>query len=61
MIQSCSDVIFICVQFQLYTLLEFDSQHNGVPMAWVIMSRSMTSDIAKWMETLLLKVQMGML
>lgn len=61
MIQSCSDVIFICVQFQLYTLLAFDSQHNGVPVAWVIMSRSMTSDISKWMETLLLKVRMGML
>ena len=49
------------MQFQLYTLLAFDSQRNGVPVAWVLMSRSMTLDIAKWMETLLLKVRMGML
>ena len=61
MIQSCSDAIFICVHFQLYTLLAFDPQHNGVPVAWVIMSKSMTSDISKCMETLLLKVRMGML
>lgn len=49
------------MQFQLYTLLTFDSQHNGVRVAWVLMSRSMTSDITKWMEMLLLKVRMGML
>ena len=49
------------MQFQLYTLLAFDSQHNVVPVAWVIMLRSMSSDIYKWMETLLLKVRMGML
>ncbi len=49
------------MQFQLYTLLAFDSQHNGVPIAWVIMSRSTTLDIMRWMETLLLKVRMGML
>ena len=61
MIQSYSDVIFICVQFQLYTLLAFDPQHNGVPVAWVIMLRSMTLNIGKWMETLLLKVHMCML
>ena len=61
MIQASNDVLFICMQFQLYTLLAFDSQHNGVPIAWVVMSRSMTSDISKWMETLLIKVHMGML
>jgi hypothetical protein len=48
------------MHFQLYILLAFDFQHNGVPMAWVLMSRSMTFDIAKWME-ILLKVHMVML
>lgn len=61
MIQASNDVLFIYMQFQLYTLLAFDSQHNGVLVAWVFMLTSMTSDISKWMETLLLKVRMGML
>ena len=46
------------MQFQPYTLFTFESQHSGVPIAWVLMSIFMTSVISKWMETLLLKVYM---
>ncbi|XP_059075214.1 uncharacterized protein LOC131053458 [Cryptomeria japonica] len=46
------------MKFQLYTMLIFDSKHMGVPVAWVIMSRSYAHDIAYWMHILLQRVHM---
>ncbi|GLJ49309.1 hypothetical protein SUGI_1042260 [Cryptomeria japonica] len=46
------------MKFQLYTMLVFDSKHMGVPVAWVIMSRSCAHDIAYWMHILLQRVHM---
>eukprot|EP01018_Ginkgo_biloba_P007421 Gb_19559 [translate_table: standard] len=31
--------------YQLYTLMVFDKQQNGLPIAWVISSHDRTSDI----------------
>eukprot|EP01018_Ginkgo_biloba_P041026 Gb_33026 [translate_table: standard] len=39
--------------YQLYTLMVFDKQQNGLPIAWVISSRDRTSDIKIWMSALI--------
>ena len=45
-------VIWI-LQYQLYTLVAFDGQQNGVPIAWVVSSRNTSSDIVSWLEVLM--------
>jgi len=40
-------------QYQLYTLVVFDAQQSGVPVAWVLSSRNTTEDIALWLEQLM--------
>ena len=40
------------MQYQLYTLMVFDKNQNGVPIAWVISSRNTTNDIKKCLSTL---------
>eukprot|EP01018_Ginkgo_biloba_P033481 Gb_07967 [translate_table: standard] len=39
--------------YQLYTLMVFDKQQNGLPIAWVISSRDKTSDIKIWLSALI--------
>ncbi|XP_057842917.1 uncharacterized protein LOC131052308 [Cryptomeria japonica] len=39
-------------EYQLYTLLAFDSHENGVPVAWVVTSRNSTADITSWLQVL---------
>jgi len=40
-------------QYQLYTLVAFDAQQSGVPVAWVVASRNTTQDIALWLDRLM--------
>jgi hypothetical protein len=37
----------------LYTLVAFDEQQSGVPVAWVVASRNTSHDIALWLEHLM--------
>eukprot|EP01018_Ginkgo_biloba_P032307 Gb_10547 [translate_table: standard] len=39
--------------YQLYTLMVFDKQKNGLPIAWVISSRDKASDIKIWLSALI--------
>eukprot|EP01018_Ginkgo_biloba_P014548 Gb_31390 [translate_table: standard] len=39
--------------YQLYTLMVFDKQQNGLPIAWVISSRDKASDIKIWLSALI--------
>eukprot|EP01018_Ginkgo_biloba_P036576 Gb_15069 [translate_table: standard] len=39
--------------YQLYTLMVFDKQQNGLPIAWVISSLDRTSDIKDWLSALI--------
>eukprot|EP01018_Ginkgo_biloba_P034324 Gb_03471 [translate_table: standard] len=39
--------------YQLYTLMVFDKQQNGLPIAWVISSRDRASDIKEWLSALI--------
>lgn len=41
------------MQYQLYTLLVFDKQQNGIPIAWVVSSRNRSSDISLWLSKLM--------
>lgn len=41
------------MQYQLYTLLIFDKQQSGVPIAWVVSSRNRSSDISLWLSKLM--------
>ena len=41
------------MQYQLYTLLVFDKQQNGIPVAWVVSSRNRSSDISLWFSKLM--------
>ena len=38
------------MQFELYTLLVFDEQEAGVPIAWAISSRNKVEDINEWLS-----------
>ena len=38
------------MQFDLYTLLVFDKQEAGVPVAWAISSRNKVEDINEWLS-----------
>eukprot|EP01018_Ginkgo_biloba_P030133 Gb_11378 [translate_table: standard] len=40
------------LKYPLFTLLVFDTHHNGVLVAWIISSSSSSSDIQSWMEKL---------
>ena len=37
------------VQYELYTLLLFNEQEVGVPIAWAISSRNKVDDIYGWL------------
>lgn len=37
-------------RFELFTLLVFDQNFNGVQVAWIITNRGQACDIAIWME-----------
>ena len=37
------------MQYELYTLLVFDEQEAGVPVAWAISLRSRVEDINEWL------------
>eukprot|EP01018_Ginkgo_biloba_P027921 Gb_24886 [translate_table: standard] len=39
--------------YQLYTLMVFDKQQNGLPIAWVISSCDRASDIKEWLSALI--------
>eukprot|EP01018_Ginkgo_biloba_P003130 Gb_12399 [translate_table: standard] len=39
--------------YQLYTLMVFDKQQNGLPIAWVISSPDKVSDIKIWLSALI--------
>ena len=41
------------MKFQLYTLVTFDEQQSGVPVAWVVASCNTLEDIALWLELLM--------
>eukprot|EP01018_Ginkgo_biloba_P022089 Gb_14053 [translate_table: standard] len=41
--------------YQLYTLMVFDKQQNGLPIAWVISSRDKAFDIKIWLSVLIEK------
>ena len=41
------------MKYQLYTLVAFDEQQSGVPVAWVVASRNTLEDIALWLEHLM--------
>lgn len=41
------------MQYQLYTLLVFDKQQNGIPIAWVVSSRNRSSDISSWLSKIM--------
>ena len=43
------------MKYQLYTLVAFDEQQSGVPVAWVVSSRNTSEDIALWLEHLMHK------
>eukprot|EP01018_Ginkgo_biloba_P024903 Gb_17664 [translate_table: standard] len=43
-------------KLQLFTILAFDEHQNGIPVAWVIMSRATIPDISSWLEMLYHKV-----
>ena len=43
----------VWMQYQLYTLLIFDKQQSGVPIAWVVSSRNRSSDISLWLSKLM--------
>lgn len=36
--------------YRLYTLVAFDEQQSGVPVAWAVASRNTSDDIAIWLE-----------
>ena len=38
------------MQYELYTLLVFDEQEAGVPVAWAISSRNKIEDINEWLR-----------
>eukprot|EP01018_Ginkgo_biloba_P023862 Gb_15783 [translate_table: standard] len=40
------------LKYHLFTLIVFDTHHNGVPVAWIISSSSLANDIQNWMEKL---------
>eukprot|EP01018_Ginkgo_biloba_P032542 Gb_19654 [translate_table: standard] len=40
------------LKYPLFTLLVFDTHHNGLPVAWIISSSSSANDIQSWMEKL---------
>eukprot|EP01018_Ginkgo_biloba_P039418 Gb_32946 [translate_table: standard] len=39
--------------YQLYTLMVFDKQQNGLPIAWVISSHDRASNIKDWLSALI--------
>eukprot|EP00253_Pinus_taeda_P028427 PITA_28427 len=41
--------------YQLYTLVAFDEQQSGVPVAWVVASRNTSDDISIWLEQFMRK------
>ena len=41
------------MKYQLYTLVPFDEQQSGVPVAWVVASRNTSEDIAVWLDHLM--------
>ena len=43
----------VWMQYQLYTLLIFDKQQSGVPIAWVVSSRNRSTDISLWLSKLM--------
>jgi len=43
---------FGALQYQFYTLLAFDSQQSGLPMAWVVTYKNGVDDIDAWLEIL---------
>ena len=45
--------MFCVWQYQLYTLVAFDEQQSGVPVAWVVDFRNTTQDIALWLDLLM--------
>eukprot|EP01018_Ginkgo_biloba_P028672 Gb_13400 [translate_table: standard] len=40
------------LKYPLFTLIVFDTHHNGVIIAWIISSSSSANDIQNWMEKL---------
>eukprot|EP01018_Ginkgo_biloba_P025895 Gb_25490 [translate_table: standard] len=40
-------------EYQLYKLMVFDKQQNGLPIVWVISSRDKASDIKIWLSALI--------
>ncbi|KAH9301056.1 hypothetical protein KI387_012639, partial [Taxus chinensis] len=47
--------------FMLYTILAFDNMHNGLPIAWVLMSRAIVPDLTLWMRKLVVSAHCHML
>ncbi|KAH9299293.1 hypothetical protein KI387_030975, partial [Taxus chinensis] len=48
-------------KFMLYTILAFDNMHNGLPVAWVLMSRATVPDLTLWMRKLVVSAHCHML
>ena len=46
-------VFFEYETYQLYTLVAFDEQQSGVPIAWVVASRNTSEDISLWLQQLM--------
>eukprot|EP01018_Ginkgo_biloba_P000912 Gb_31677 [translate_table: standard] len=40
------------IKYPLFTLIEFETHQNGVPVAWIISSSSSSNYIQNWMEKL---------
>ncbi len=40
------------MKFHLFTLMEFDDHHMGVPSTWIITSRQTVQDLIEWLKPL---------
>ncbi|KAH9328046.1 hypothetical protein KI387_000154 [Taxus chinensis] len=48
-------------KFMLYTILAFDNMHNGLLIAWVLISRATIPDLTLWMRKLVVSAHCHML
>lgn len=42
----------LTVQYHLYTLMVFDTHHNGIPAAWIISASAMEVEVQYWLSAL---------
>lgn len=42
----------LCGQFPLYTVMVFDEYYNGVPVSYIITSKTAQADLVPWLKAL---------